>query len=208
MWLQMSFFQKCLRIGRNPGRIFLHLAHLADCRSVRKIVRGGEIFHEYEGTLYPDYLNHGNAMEHIRDRALEFCSGHGLDIGADQWPLPGAVPVREEPGCNAFSLDQFPDGSLDFVFSSHCLEHLDRWEDALSLWITKLKPGGVLFLYLPHEKMRLWKPGGPWSWTAHKWQPRMGVLVPFLIGSGLEIVNSEDGPDEYWSFWIAAKKPC
>jgi len=204
----MSLFHKCLTAVRQPRKAFLHLAHLADRLSVQKASVNGILYHRYEGLLYPDALNHGNAMAHIRDKALTYCTGAGLDIGADQWPLPGASPVREEEDCNAIRLDRFADGSMDYVFSSHCLEHLDRWEEALALWITKLKPGGILFLYLPHESMRLWKPGGPWSWTAHKWQPRTGILLPFLKGSGMEILEQEEGPDTYWSFWIAARKSC
>lgn len=204
----MNVIRKCVEAIRHPREAVLRLAHLADRLSVRKITVNGILHHRYEGRLYPDALNHGNAMAHIREKALTFCTGTGLDIGADQWPLPGATPVREDETCNAFRLDGFSDGSLDYIFSSHCLEHLDRWEDALTLWIRKLKPGGVLFLYLPHESMRLWKPGGPWSWTAHKWQPRTGILVPFLRGSGMTILEREEGPDRYASFWIAARKPC
>jgi len=83
----------------------------------------------------------------------------------------------------------FADESLDFVFSSHCLEHLDKWQYALKLWIAKLRLNGILFLYLPHKSMRLWNPGGPWVGSNHKWIPSYQVINQFLIGHGMEILE-------------------
>jgi hypothetical protein len=35
---------------------------------------------------------------------------------------------------------------------------LNKWVDVLDYWYTKLKFGGVLFLYLPHPSQKYWRP--------------------------------------------------
>jgi SAM-dependent methyltransferase len=192
---------------REPHKILPYLRYKLASLRVRKVRRDGILYHRYKGELYPDYLNHGNAASFILETAQRYCRGRGIDVGANAWPFPGAVPIENEPHQNAHRLDAFADGSLDYVFSSHCLEHLDRWEEALDLWIRKLRPGGVLFLYLPHESMKLWNPGAPWVMNGHRWQPTLEILLPFLEGRGLEILDYEPYRDTYWSFHIAARKP-
>ena len=148
----------------------------------------------------------GNAVSHIKDYALKFCTGLGLDIGSKYWPLPGAHAVDNNPHENAYKLDSWNDKSLDFVFSSHCLEHLHKWQEAIKLWISKLKDGGILFLYLPHPSMTLWHPGSPWVGDDHVWSPSPEILIPFLSDHGMEILEFDPGPDGYFSFYIAAKR--
>ena len=162
-------------------------------------------FYEYEDELYPEYLNTGNAMSFILKKAQEFCKGEGLDIGASSWPFPGAIPIQEEEGLNAYKLDRFRDESFDYIFSSHCLEHLEAWQEALGIWLKKIKIGGVLFLYLPHKSMKLWRPTAPFG-GHHKWVPRHEILNKFLARNGCEILDFNAERDDYWSFYIAAKK--
>lgn len=115
-----------------------------------------DLLFEYKGELYPDYLKRGNACRFILPTALEFCKGRGFDVGAGRWPLPGAIPVDIGHGVDAYHLPEGDD--LDFVFSSHCLEHLADPVRALQGWRDRLRPGGCLFLYLPHPAMRYWNP--------------------------------------------------
>jgi SAM-dependent methyltransferase len=197
---------KLVKAIRNPEKILPYIMWRCRHWEVRKVMVDGKLFHRYKGELYPDYLNHGNAQGIIAEKAKAFCSGKGIDIGADQWPFPGATPVRNEEHQNAFKLDAFPDQSLDFVFSSHCLEHLDPWQKALGLWVTKLKIGGVLFLYLPHESNKMWRPGGPWVGNGHKWVPTHEAINPFLKEHGMEIVEFNPSHDDFWSFHIVAKR--
>lgn len=190
----------------DPRRLSCYLRWQWNRRFVRRVERPDGVYHAYRGELYPDYLNHGDACSFIRDRALLHCTGRGIDVGADAWPLPGAIPIREEERQNAYRLDSFPDASLDFVFSSHCLEHLRHWDTALRLWIRKLRPGGTLFLYLPHESMRLWRRAGPWVGLRHEWIPTWEVLVPFLERNGIEVTEVDKSRDRYWSFYILGKR--
>jgi SAM-dependent methyltransferase len=170
---------------------------------VRRVTQDGEKFYRYRGKIYPDRLNGGNAEASIRETALRFCRGRGIDVGASEWPFPGAVAIQQERG---LQLDDVPEGSLDFVFSSHCLEHIEPWQSALTVWISKLKPGGVLFLYLPHEDMELWHPGAPWAGPSHKWIPTWQAIVPFLESQGMTVTEVERGRDALWSFHIAARR--
>src|SRR5206468_3266285 len=110
---------------------------------------------EYRGELFPSYLKSGNAVQFIAPTAKKFCQGRGLDVGAGPWPLEGAQPVELRDGGDAMNL---PSGEFDYVFSSHCLEHLANPVAAIEHWKTRLKPGCVLFLYLPHPDMRYWRP--------------------------------------------------
>jgi SAM-dependent methyltransferase len=92
-----------------------------------------------------------------------FCVGRGLEIG------PGNHPVCDR--ANTIFLDRFsnnpdacphPDivsdaaripvrnGTFDFLLSSHMLEHHQDTLRTLYEWKRVLRPGGVLFLVLPH----------------------------------------------------------
>lgn len=110
---------------------------------------------EYRGRVYPDYLRRGNAAQFILPTALQFCQGRGVDVGCGRWPLPGAVGVDMQSGGDAMRI---PRGPWDFVFSSHCLEHLPDPIAAIEHWQSELRRHGVLFLYLPHPDMEYWRP--------------------------------------------------
>ncbi|MEW5950886.1 MAG: methyltransferase domain-containing protein [Elusimicrobiota bacterium] len=173
---------------------------------LKKITINGNVYYSYKGYIYPQYLNKGNAVSFIKNKALKYCVGKGLDIGAGSWPLPGAIPVRDEELLNAYKLDIFEDGSLDYVFSSHCIEHLKYWKKALKLWVKKIKKGGIIFIYAPHKSMKLWLPLSPWVGEDHKWSPDFLILKEFLEELGCEILSFEPERDIYWSFYLIAVK--
>jgi len=161
---------------------------------------------EYENRFYPDYLFVGGASFAIHRTALQHCRGEGLDIGAGLWPLPGAVAVDLERGPGAGRLlSSIPDHSQDYVFSSHCLEHITAWEDALREWIAKLKPAGRLFLYLPHPTCGIWRPGSPFVGDGHKWAPTPVGIQMTLTRLGGRVRAHDDGPDAMQSFFVCAE---
>ena len=109
----------------------------------------------YKGEYYPKFQTEGNASQFAIPFAKHFCSGVGYDIGCNrlEWAFPGATPIDllfDDPW-DAYNL---PDEKVDYIYSSHCLEHLPDWVEALDYWASKLKSGGALFLYLPHYKDR------------------------------------------------------
>jgi len=193
-------------VVKNPNLILQYFLVLVKKIQVKRVEKNGHVFYKYKRDFYPEYLNKGNACSFILDKAKHYCQGKGIDVGADIWPLPGAIPILNKENQNAYKLDNFLDCSLDYVFSSHCLEHLVKWEEALSLWIRKLKINGILFLYLPHKSMRLWNPGGPWVGLEHKWIPTFEVINKFLMNNGMVLIEHNSDKDAYWSFHIVAKR--
>lgn len=157
------------------------------------------MIYEYKGSLFPDYLKTGNACRFIEPTALEFCKGNGLDIGAGKWPLKGATPVELKDGGDAMDL---PAGEFDFIFSSHCLEHLADPVAALEHWATRLAKGGVLFLYLPHPDMTYWRPENCRK-HRHSWEPFRMVQILHAIGFK-SIIHGER--DLAWSFSVVGFK--
>jgi SAM-dependent methyltransferase len=107
------------------------------------------MLYEYKGVSYPDYLKRGPAHRFILEAAKHFCTGYGFDVGAGgpTSPLRGALAIDVLNG-NAHHALNLPDNNVDYIFSSHCLEHLENPVAALEHWKSRLRPGGVLFLYL------------------------------------------------------------
>ena len=58
-----------------------------------------------------------------------------------------------------------PDAFCDFVYSSHCLEHISNPYLALKNWWRILKPGGVLIIYVPHRDLYEKKKELPSKWN-------------------------------------------
>lgn len=197
---------KIKRVLKNPEDILNYCVALPRRAQLKTIEQDGQVFYKYKGTLYPEYLNKGNALSFIIEKARKYCNGNGIDIGSGKFPFPGSIPIENNENQNAYKLDTIQDCSMDYVISSHCLEHLKDWQDALKLWISKLKIGGILFLYLPHESMKLWHPLSPWVFTNHKWIPNYRVINKFLENNTMEIIDYNPEKDIYWSFHIIAKK--
>lgn len=114
-------------------------------------------------TDYPKFQSEGFAAQYAFPFALKLCKGVGYDIGCnrEEWKLPGAIPI--DPILNEYNALNLPKMKVDYIFSSHCLEHIPDWVSVLDYWFTKLKSGGVLFLYLPHYSQHYWR-----SWNNRK----------------------------------------
>jgi SAM-dependent methyltransferase len=153
------------------------------------------VIFEYKGALYPDYIKRGNACRFVIPFAEQFCVGSGLDIGAGKWPLPDAVAIDVASGGDAMAL---PEGMWNYVFSSHCLEHLDDPIAALEHWKSRLAPGGVLFLYLPHPEMTYWLPQFNRK-HRHSWRPAEMARIVKDLGF-VNVIHSER--DLAWGFCV------
>jgi SAM-dependent methyltransferase len=154
---------------------------------------------EYQGTQYPEYLKHGNAMQFIDPVARHFCRGIGLDIGCGEWPLKNARPIDLKRGEDALEL---PHGSWDFIFSSHCLEHLPNPVAAIEHWKTRIVDGGVMFLYLPHPDMRYWRPENCRKHLHLFWPKETAEMLKAL--GFVDVLHSER--DMAWSFAVVGRK--
>lgn len=111
-----------------------------------------------------------------------YLRGRGLDVGAGDFKiLPHAISVdnchHQAFGFNikpdvfvptAADLSVFGSQSMDFVYSSHLLEHMEDPAAALKEWYRLVKPGGYLILHLPHED-HYPKMGEDGANPDHKW---------------------------------------
>lgn len=85
---------------------------------------------------------------------LQKLVGRGLDIGAGDdpfQPVAGECRAwdRKHGDGDAAKLPGVAAGSLDYVYSSHCLEHLPDPLAALRRWTEVVRPGGFLYLAVP-----------------------------------------------------------
>lgn len=186
---------------------------------------------EFNKKNYPKFQSIGNAMQFAQPYALNVCSGIGVDVGCNrldwmfsgnlyrsnpdkykdfnEWILdasnstnPESYPI--DPCINNYTASNFPENcnNLDFIISSHCLEHLENWVDVLNYWYEKLKSGGVLFLYLPDYSQEYWR---PWNNRKH-----INIFTPDIINDWMIHKNFKNifksGVDLNNSFMIFAEK--
>jgi hypothetical protein len=132
----------------------------------------------YEGEKYPLFQTKGNASQFSIPFAIHFCKGNGYDIGfcKEEWKLPNAIGIDI---ClnNGYDANNLPDEKVDYIYSSHCLEHVDNWIETLELWISKIKENGILFLYLPDFSQKYWR---PWNNRKHKHCLTPDILKKFF----------------------------
>lgn len=116
-------------------------------------------FITHNGQNYPSHEAEGFAAQWISPLAKRYCTGTGLDVGCNrqEWCFHGAIPC--DPAMNDYSAMSLPLGEFDYIFSSHCIEHIkENWYNVLDYWLTKIKIGGIIFLYLPHKSQTYWHP--------------------------------------------------
>jgi predicted SAM-dependent methyltransferase len=132
----------------------------------------------FKGKIYPKFQSEGFASQFAIPYAKHVCKGIGVDIGCnrEEWKFPGAIAV--DPAINEYTATNFPYQELDYIFSSHCLEHLPDWVGVLDYWTSKLKSGGVLFLYLPDYSQIYWR---PWHNRKH-----LNIFTPEIISDYLQ----------------------
>jgi SAM-dependent methyltransferase len=88
--------------------------------------------------------------------------GNGIDVGGGHdslalfvefFPLIKNVIVYDAPQGDAQRLENVDDEAFDFLFSSHCLEHMRDPEESLANWIRVVRPGGHLVVVVPDEDL-------------------------------------------------------
>ena len=158
---------------------------------------------EFGGEIYPAFQAKGNAAQFAIPFAYHFCKGEGYDIGfsREEWKYPGAIGIDYSLG-NGYHADNLPDKEVDYIFSSHCLEHVDNWSVTLKYWISKLKAGGILFMYLPDVSQKYWR---PWFNAKHKHCLTPGLLTLFLQDHNMKNIRVS-GIDLNNSFMVVCEK--
>jgi len=153
---------------------------------------------------------------------VEYLRGRGLDVGAGSFKiLPHAIAV--DNGCDnemfgipfkpdlyvksADEMDVFASESMNFVYSSHLLEHMEEPQKALKEWWRLLLKGGYLVLYLPHEELYP-KIGEPGANVDHKHNLNEEKVIDWMkdVG-GWDLIRCEKrDQDEEYSFLMVFRK--
>jgi predicted SAM-dependent methyltransferase len=125
----------------------------------------------------------GNEAAKCKYDIVQYTRGRGLDLGCGpSKAFPHFIGVDNGVDTELFGiqiqpdlrlrtcekLDMFADGSMDFIFSSHLLEHIEDYNSALKEWWRVITDGGHLVLYLPDED-EYPKVGQPGANPDHKW---------------------------------------
>jgi len=158
---------------------------------------------EYGGLIYPAFQAEGNAAQFAIPFAKHLCKGEGLDIGCmkEEWAFPGAIPIDLDFDDEWHAMN-LPDKKYDYIFSSHCLEHINDWVGTLDYWGEHLKENGVMFVYMPHYTQTYWR---PWNNRKH-----VNTLSPHILYDYYTARSYKHswctGPDLNNSFYAVAVK--
>ncbi|WP_242098003.1 methyltransferase domain-containing protein [Sphingomonas sp. CROZ-RG-20F-R02-07] len=139
--------------------------------SARRLLIAEGALHEGDAPIlasaFPtDYSPPGEAgrsyQQRLRSGFLDrYCSGSlvldvgysGYDNPENKTALPGAIGVDlDYPGYDGRVLP-FGDGTVDTVFSSHCLEHILFDHQAIRDWYRVLKMGGFIVCMVPSQAL-------------------------------------------------------
>lgn len=166
----------------------------------------------------------GDEAAKIAYRIVPYTRGRGLDVGCGRFkafPHFIGVDSGKDYGGRAVAdiqsdggdLSLFADASLDFVFSSHFLEHVEDTEATLREWWRVIRPGGHLALYLPH-KAHYPNIGEPGANPDHKHDFMPEDITAIMRGlpdaatGGWDLVEDEERAerDEYSFFQVYRKR--
>lgn len=88
-----------------------------------------------------------------------YCHGNGIELGAQGYiknkKVQGItnrtmVMNLETEGYDGKKIP-LADNIVDFVFSSHVLEHIEDWQEAFREWLRVTKIGGYIIIIVPHQ---------------------------------------------------------
>jgi ADP-heptose:LPS heptosyltransferase/predicted SAM-dependent methyltransferase len=168
----------------------------------------------------------GNEAAKVKYDIVQYTRGTGLDVGCGPAKaFPHFIGVDNKKDTELFGIDMapdnvvedastlpmVPDGRLDFVFSSHLLEHIEDYEAALAEWWRIIKVGGHLVLYLPHKDLYP-NIGQPGSNRDHKHDFTPDDILASMAGICYEdanfdvIVNEVRDAGREYSFLLVIQK--
>jgi SAM-dependent methyltransferase len=87
------------------------------------------------------------------DLERSILTGKGIDIGCGPDPLTSDVCGFDKEAGDANEITKYVREEFDFVFSSHCLEHMKDPREAIQEWWKLVRPGGHLFFIVPDEDL-------------------------------------------------------
>jgi SAM-dependent methyltransferase len=162
---------------------------------------------------YELLLGHNN-LKQIPESELahKYCIGKGLEIGGsannpfglntlnvDFTNSTDTVFKKEEIRLcgKALKVDivasgddiPLPDESQDFIISSHVIEHFPNPIKALTEWDRLVKPGGTIFMIVPHKER---------TFDKHKACTTLNHIVEDFKSNNAEPHINPDGHDHCW----------
>jgi predicted SAM-dependent methyltransferase/ADP-heptose:LPS heptosyltransferase len=167
----------------------------------------------------------GNEAAKISWEIVRWTRGRGLDIGAGLYrTFPHFITVDNNIDAQIFGhqmprpdvfvsdagdLSLFANESMDFIFSSHMLEHVeeDRLVKVLKEWWRVLKNDAYLVLYLPDEDQYP-KVGEEGANPDHKWNVSYNAVVKLMEHVGawnLRDFQKRSEADEYSLYFVFQK---
>lgn len=107
----------------------------------------------------------------------KYLIGKGIDIGCGKDPVtPDCMQWDIEQG-DAQRMDGLDPESFDWVFSSHCIEHMRNVHEAIHNWWALVKEGGYMVIICPDEDLyeqHVWpsvfNDDHKFTFTIDKWQ--------------------------------------
>jgi predicted SAM-dependent methyltransferase len=163
----------------------------------------------------------GNESKKIVWEVAPYLRGRGVDLGAGDFKiLPHAISVdnmhhaafgyKIKPDVmveTCEDLSVFGGHSMDFVYSSHLLEHMEDPAKSLKGWWRLVKQGGYMVLYLPHEDLYP-KIGEEGANPDHKHNLNEQKVIDWMmeVGSWDLVQCQKRGEDSEYSFLMVFKK--
>jgi ADP-heptose:LPS heptosyltransferase len=162
----------------------------------------------------------GNESGKIKWELVEYTRGRVLDVGCgNHKPFAHFIGVDNNKDASLFgilckpdlcmdadNLDLIADASMDAVYSSHTLEHMDNPKAVLKEWWRVIKPGGFLILYLPHRDFypNIGKPGAN---KDHKHDFVPDDVIKLMEWASWDLLRNEDRNEgQEYSFFQVYKK--
>jgi SAM-dependent methyltransferase len=164
----------------------------------------------------------GRETSKTRWRAVPYLRGKGLDLGCGAEKVldtKNVIGIDSDKDLSLFGnkanfdiqldvtdLSMFASRSVDFVYSSHVLEHIElaKAPQVLRDWCRLIKKGGYLVLYLPLSGLYP-DPGEQYANGDHKFAVTYDVIDGFMqtVPRDWDLVHWErcDKNDEYSGFW-------
>jgi SAM-dependent methyltransferase len=124
-------------------------------------------------------------------------SGNGIDIGSGNDPVVPNVRIFDLEQGDANYITRYVSEQFDFVYSSHCLEHMQDAKAAIREWWQLVRPGGYLFIIVPDEDLyeqgvfpSYFSRDHKWTFTISKARSWSTVSIN-LLDLALSLPNSE-----------------
>jgi SAM-dependent methyltransferase len=112
-------------------------------RLAERYLRGDGI--ELGALASPLPVSHGARVHFVDRLSVEELRAHYPELAGIELVEPNLLDDGE-------TLTAISDASLDFVAASHFIEHTENPIGTLRNQLRKLRPGGVLFLVVPHKR--------------------------------------------------------